>query len=559
MEYEDFELQLGPRSGEGYLARVLRSPAGQGEAIIQLSGEPQPGVERDLRARAASRPASPETTGSRLFQSLFSGQIGILFHQSLSACGTDRGLRIRVRINPRDPGSGPLHGIPWEILYREDTDDFLALSRRTPIVRALDIPRPDATLALDPPLRILVVLSQDPLSAKLDLGAELDRLRAALAGRAGIVLEVLENPGANHLREALGTGRFHVLHYMGHGTFDPDSGEGALLLRSQRGGREVLGGRHLATKIKDSGSLRLVVLNACETALASGGPGHNPFAGVATALLLGGVPAVVAMQSTIGDHHAIAFSASFYEHLARGLPVDEALTEGRQAIHSLDPGGGSWAIPVLFLRTPTGNLFTLVRKPPRRRFRPAFALSAGAALLLALVALPAIPPALDRLNEPLEDLATPTPAPAESPAPPAPEHREPEPVRSEPVRARSLTLGKEGSLRVEIVGHQANSGAFERALRNAVERQSAAGFAGWTVHLQVGAPRIEGYEEAGMSLQSCQLSAVGQLRGHGKSFDLGSLEDSGAKFKASLACDEAAAGIAESAVHRIVPYIRKEG
>ena len=39
----------------------------------------------------------------------------------------------------------------------------------------------------------------------------------------------------------------------------------------------------------------------------------------------------------------------------------EALTEGRQAIHSAKPEGFEWATPVLFLRMPDGNVF--VAKP----------------------------------------------------------------------------------------------------------------------------------------------------------------------------------------------------
>jgi len=147
---------------------------------------------------------------------------------------------------------------------------------------------------------------------------------------------------------------------MGHGDFEPESGEGAILFGGP-GGRRPVTGRHLAAKVKDLDALRLVVLNACETAVVGGKAAQDPFAGVAAALVLGGMPAVVAMQSSIRDAHAVVFTAAFYRRLARGMSVEEAVTEGRQAILSQEPETASWAIPVLFLRA-AGDLFARERQ-----------------------------------------------------------------------------------------------------------------------------------------------------------------------------------------------------
>jgi hypothetical protein len=252
--------------------------------------------------------------------------------------------------------------VPWELLYREDTEDFLALSVQTPVVRSFDIPRPVVLRPFEPPLRVLVVLSQGRRGDELKLEAELAELEKTLRRNPDIEVEPLRDQDPRALRNALTRKPFHALHYIGHGAFDPESGEGSLLGQGPRGNRVSVTGRHLATKLKDLSSLRLVVLNACETALASAEIGHSPFAGVATALVLGGIPAVVAMQSPIEDDHALAFSAAFYDRLAHGMPVEEAITEGRQAIHSLDPETSDWAVPVLFLRTPTGDLFRVPKK-----------------------------------------------------------------------------------------------------------------------------------------------------------------------------------------------------
>jgi hypothetical protein len=574
MDYEDFELQLGPPVNGGYLVRVLQSPAGQGEMVLRLPEAAGPGHGRDLQLRTGNDISSTEI-GGRLFRSLFTGAVGDLFLQSLSLVGVQRGLRIRLRINPRGEGLGLLHRQPWELLYREETDDFLALSRRTPVVRALDIARPVPKASFDPPLRILVVVSQDPGGVLLELGEELMQLRSALSRIGGAVLETLENPDARALREALDSRSFHVLHYMGHGSFDPVSGEGGLLLRGPDGKRELVTGRHLATKTKDVSSLRLVVLNACETALASASPEHNPFAGVAAALLLGGVPAVVAMQSAIADQHAIAFSTAFYRQIARGTPVDEAVTEGRQAIHSLHPDRGDWSIPVLFLRTPSGEVFSRSRGKPRTS---TVLKSTGAVLALAI--LGSAPVLLNRLKptakEPVaageqksQDSILAAGTPASQPAqivPPKEEKPLPAASRSsaQPSGAggsvRTMQVGKAGGgLRLEIAGARSFPGSFDAALRRELRQLAPESLSGWTLRLDPEAAQVDPVTEAGSVLQSCHLSLSGQLDGHGESYELGPVGQDYTRFSASSACDFAAAELAKSVVRRITPYVAKEG
>lgn len=566
MDYDDFELQLGPPLDGGYLVRVLQSPAGQGEAVIHLPEAVEHTIERDLQPFIDHKISSPPI-GSLLFQSLFTGAIGTLFFQSLSLAGVQRGLRIRLRINPRGEGLEILHQQPWELLYREETDDYLALSRRTPVVRAFDIARPVPKGSFDPPLRILAVASQEPGMGLLNLGEELKQLQVVLSRNSGVVLEVLENPGARTLREVLEKVPFHVLHYMGHGTFDPANGEGALLLKSPDGRQEILSGSHLSTKIKDVSSLRLVVLNACKTALVSGSPDNNPFAGVAASLLLGGVPAVVAMQANIADQHAIAFSKAFYQQLARGVPVDEAVVEGRHAIHSLYPSGNDWSTPVLFLRTPTGELFA--HQQPRRRPATSHVIkAAGAVIAIALLAS-----ALTPLNR-LEPRITKTPqASSQKPeaSPPeitpkkekgafsAPDHS-PEPLS---ITGRAVPTVQEGEgnsgLQLMLTGSRSFPKTFNAALRRELQKSSTASLAGWTLRLDAEAAEVTPFTEEGQVMQSCRLSISARLDGHGRTFDLGPMRDSHASFNKSSVCDGAATELAGHVARQITSYLGKEG
>ncbi len=377
MHYEDFVIQIGRDDGDGHRLRVLDSPAGQGTGFLRLPPDivtaqlARAGAQtKTRRATPGTRhlvPPPPTTTtapsasnaavGEALFEALFSGQVRSLYDQSLGTLRgqSKSGLRIKLKLDPKVPNSGQLQALPWELLRRADTQEYLSLSRFSPVVRYLDVPRPPDALPLPTPLRLLVVISNPNDLDELDVSREQKQL--AGLGRAGL-LEVMfiEAARPSALRRALVEHEIHMLHFIGHGGFNPDSGEGVLYLVGPEGGALPMSGATLATILCDVPTLRLAVLNACESARA-GRQDTHPFAGVANALVLGGLPAVVAMQAPISDDAAIVFSEAFYRQLTTGTPIDTALTEGRQAVHFATPDSSEWSTPILFLRIPNGELF----------------------------------------------------------------------------------------------------------------------------------------------------------------------------------------------------------
>ena len=124
----------------------------------------------------------------------------------------------------------------------------------------------------------------------------------------------------------------------------------------RKGDPEPVGAATLTAWLHDE-PLRLVVLNACKSATTALRSGEHPFAGIATALIREGVPAVVAMQFPISDKAAIIFSQTFYQRLAMGFPVDGAVAEARKILYSGDREQPEWATPVLYLRARDGMLF----------------------------------------------------------------------------------------------------------------------------------------------------------------------------------------------------------
>lgn len=102
-------------------------------------------------------------------------------------------------------------------------------------------------------------------------------------------------------------------------------------------------------------NVRLVILNACETAKTST---YDAFLGVAPALINVGIPAAIAMQFPMPDASAIIFSEEFYRSLAKDYHVDAALTETRIAMaERIGIDRIDWGIPILFMRSPDGMLF----------------------------------------------------------------------------------------------------------------------------------------------------------------------------------------------------------
>src|SRR2546430_144567 len=112
----------------------------------------------------------------------------------------------------------------------------------------------------------------------------------------------------------------------------------------------------MAMLLADHRSLRLVVLNSCEGARGSE---LDIFSSTAAILVRRGIPAVLAMQYEITDRAAITLSKVFYEALAKGIPVDRAVSEARKTISLAAGTTVEWGTPVLYMRSPNGVLFDL--------------------------------------------------------------------------------------------------------------------------------------------------------------------------------------------------------
>lgn len=409
MRYQSFRLQITGNLSGGFTV-YAQCPRGEGSAQFIQPFQPEEASAlhaslwrsaRNFTAEGGDTPPiSPDTIGEHLFTALFAGEILRLYERSLDLLEADpnSGLRLELMLDPRDPNLAAFQAFPWELLRQPDTPEFPVLSRRQPLVRYLAVPKPVYAANRPAVLRILVVAANPRsggLRGSLDIDRELHNLQQAVGSAPNLEIVTPQAPTLTSLRQALLDQECHVLHFIGHGGLEAENEERVLFFESGSGSADPVRGKDLLNKLTDFPTLRLAFLNACESGAVSAisaPPAFDPFAGVANSLVLGGLPAVIAMQFTVSDQAAIAFSRSFYQRLAQGDPVDAAVAEGRQAMHSANSAGFEWATPVLFMRTRSGELYPAKDISPEQTATSRRALGLAIVLGLTLLALPRLAP-----------------------------------------------------------------------------------------------------------------------------------------------------------------------
>lgn len=310
-----------------------------------------------------------QKVGQTLYQALLPGKVRQTFGNSLAALRMLRaskrvGLRLRLSFGQANRYLSEIVALPWELLCSPDTLEFPVSAPETPLVRYLDLERPIEPITIQPPVRVLAVLASPRGLREIDREHHANILRTACPGGGCLKLEFLEPATLAELCEVLEGHRdagepIHVIHFLGHGAFGED-GEGYLNFERDDGGRNEVSGRVLAQTISGFREIRLAVLSTCVGARMMRHRGQHPFAGAASALVAGGLPAVVAMQFPVSEQAASEFTGAFYRGLSKGRPLEEAVTEGRLRILATEPRTFEWASPVLFLRSRDGRVLDLV-------------------------------------------------------------------------------------------------------------------------------------------------------------------------------------------------------
>jgi hypothetical protein len=388
-EYGDFVLVADEveKNASGitskFTIQVFDSPVGQGEVkeTVTLPGDLIQ-LLRWLEARKLDDDLGAQIkVGETLAGLLLPAYARQMFSASLARLRDGQGLRLRLRL------ADELADFPWEYIYIQEahgertSSGFLALDPRVSIVRHEAVAVPGDWFEAPSRRRVVVAMASPAGYPKLEnLAAEQASLRRTLSGIQGLetvfLPENLPTPGGieqgatlKGLTFAL-MERSDVFHFSGHGefatqmgpAFGSQIGQGGIVLADPDNRPSPASAEQLAEMLRGKG-VRLVVLGACETGRRDG---INVWSGVAAALLKAGIPAVVAMQYTVNDTLAAAFSEALYRGLVAGFDIDEAVSLGRAAMRveaaSLQMNQiRDWCVPVLYLRSPGGKVFNPVK------------------------------------------------------------------------------------------------------------------------------------------------------------------------------------------------------
>jgi len=289
-----------------------------------------------------------------------------------------------------------LLALPWELLH--DGDNYLfqgakpvRVRRRLPNFNVLDVP------VVATPIRILLVTArpEDDACGYIDHRASALPLVEAMESLPGLVkIHVLSPPTLPALSTELDRARnerepYHVVHFDGHGVYDRRVGLGGLCFENPEDVGKLEQRRHLTVFTDDLGPLLrdhripLVFLEACQTAQA-----EKASESVASELLRVGVASVVAMSHSVLVETARRFVEAFYEALAGGRRVGDAMLSGQRQLKD-DTfrgrifGAGElrledWFVPVLYQEKDDPQLFKVTpSKQTQEDFQTALAARLG--------------------------------------------------------------------------------------------------------------------------------------------------------------------------------------
>ncbi|MCK1445450.1 CHAT domain-containing protein [Bradyrhizobium sp. 48] len=293
-----------------------------------------------------------QEVGTSIFEFLFRPDIDRLFRESMErSFEAEEALPIRLLVEQIPQ----LTEVPWESLYDRKTQGFLSLSRQTPFIRAVRRDPVRLSRKRKPRLRILGMVSRpsdmvnfslSPIDAE---GEQVEMRRAIkeLEEQNKVELHWTVSGRQDDLEDAVirPPTPWNIFHFIGHGGFDCDVGQGYLLIQEEDGTKAaVLYSETLRNILIGPNGPQLVVLNSCKGAFASSG---DLFSSTASDLAVGGVPAVVAMQFVVSDTMAKAFSRKFYECITKGDSIGTAMAITRAYLKMrMFP---EWVAPVLFL------------------------------------------------------------------------------------------------------------------------------------------------------------------------------------------------------------------
>jgi tetratricopeptide (TPR) repeat protein len=310
----------------------------------------------DDRARRIA--AQLKQWGEALFKAVFAGDAHELFSEFRRQTEPGR----LVTISSAHPA---ILSLPWELLHTPKGAYLFNERPRISIRRNLAGTRGGRRpMRVQPKerLRLLFVVSRPTGAGFLDPRLEAQATLKALEekGMGRVEVEFLRPATLQALVDRLedeDLPPIDILHFDGHGVFDPDgrwqaeakqtplpnslsglkvedaiaargANQGYLLFEEADGGRALVSAERLGQLLHQQ-AIGLVVLSACQSATVAG---EEALGSVAARLTQAGIPSVLAMTYSVLVTTTRELFAAFYENLVRGKGIGESLDNARRRL-----------------------------------------------------------------------------------------------------------------------------------------------------------------------------------------------------------------------------------
>lgn len=335
-----------------------------------------PGARLSAEAVRSSRDADLQELGDAVGQLIFPEAIETALTKLFDEAA-EKNAQVELMIETAEP---ELLAIPFEAA-RLKNGGTPALENGVRMARRLSGFKSKAPDAQPGPLKVLVAVAV-PDEGKtpnvvLDMERELQSILDAIedARKYGnAYVRILDVGSLDEIRAALAEQHYHVLHLSGHGN------EGVLELEDEDGNPVPVTADDIAEAIRDSGQpAPLVFLASCFS-----GAGDSDTASLAQSLLQQGIPAVLAMQTSVTDRYSTELAKALYTVLssterplashALALARQEVERERQRAIAQNQHFPAEYATPSLFLageEQPLLDRALPMRQPIRQTKKPA--------------------------------------------------------------------------------------------------------------------------------------------------------------------------------------------
>lgn len=243
-------------------------------------------------------------------------------------------LTIRLHV---DPGCG-LEDIPWELTCVPGSTDFVAAHPHYRLLRVDDRATSDpGPQTLPEQIKVLAVTGLPSIAPMADFDADeagwprakdfREALKANFEGSAYVYTGLGDE--LKDLQQALDTGQYDILHYMGIGRISPDRGR-AQLRMADFGTPIPVDVQDLLRWARHAG-VRVVILQLAEPPMIKA-PEPLSVSSLSEALT-GSIQAVVLTRFPVHPRQILSFNLWFYSEL-RSKSLEEAVQEGRRHLQT---------------------------------------------------------------------------------------------------------------------------------------------------------------------------------------------------------------------------------